>query len=85
MATRKAYQAAPVSETCPQIDAIISHMEELRKANAKLREWGAELYDEKEQLESDLEEAKDTSSELHDELDSLREELKEAQQQAASA
>ena len=77
MASRSAYRDAPVSETCPDIDKVISMLEELRSANQKLREWGSDLYDKAQQLESDLDEAKDTISDLQSEVDSLNEELKE--------
>lgn len=49
--------------TCPQIDAIQARLEELRDANAKLRERGdyweeqaEELYEKLEKLEQDHEE-----------------------------
>lgn len=79
MASRNAYRDAPVSDTCPDIDNVIAMLEELRVANSKLREWGAELFDRVDELEKDLEEATTQVGDLQDEIECLKEELKEAQ------
>ena len=78
MASTRAYRDAPVSETCPDIDKVIAMLEELRAANSKLREWGADLFDRAEQLESELDEAKDAISDYQNEIESLKEELSAA-------
>jgi hypothetical protein len=59
-------------------------LEELRNANAKLREWGQEMYDEAERLEKErdefeslYEQEKERVSELEIEIEDLNYELME--------
>lgn len=78
---------APIPYTCPAIDEVIStvadairelesvedKMEDLRKANASLREWGEEQEDRADDTEAQAEEIK----ELRDQVENLEEELDE--------
>ena len=84
MPSTAAYRNAPVRETCPSIDGIISELEELRASNSKLRDWGAEEYDRAEEAEQKLSEAEDTISELEDAINDLRGELEAINQSNAA-
>lgn len=66
---------APVGHTCPNIDEMISMLEDLRTSNSALRGWGQENYNE-------LDKAKDRIEDLLDEIKSLEtiiQELEEKQ------
>lgn len=75
---------APVGNTCPTLDNIISLVEDVRGDNESLRDWGNQLHDEVEelerqisQLESDKENLEMTVSELKEQIENLEEQLVE--------
>ncbi len=66
-----------------------SVLEELRSANAALRDWGNEMYNDAESLESErddferkYEEEKEKVSKLEDEVEELRSEISELKRTA---
>ncbi|HHT99011.1 MAG TPA: hypothetical protein GXZ79_02890 [Acholeplasma sp.] len=66
-----------------------SKLEELRSANAALRDWGNEMYNDAESLESErddferkYEEEKEKVSKLEDEVEELRSEISELKRTA---
>lgn len=79
----------PIGYTCPDIDDVISgiqdaekalhglvnRLENLREANETLRIWGSEKEEELEKCESDLNEANDKISELENEIKELKAEI----------
>lgn len=74
----------PVGHTCPDIDKIISILENIRSANDELRTWGnkeAQRVDELEGQVSDLDEENDTLqariNELESEIDNLKNKIDE--------
>lgn len=67
-----------------------SELEELRSANAALRDWGNEMYNDAESLESErddferkYEEEKEKVSKLEDEVEELRSEISELKRAAS--
>jgi chromosome segregation ATPase len=100
---------APVGNTCPLIDSVISlidnlsnyditdddekkdmlHdvkvandiLEEIRSANSSLRDWGNELYSDKEDLEKENNLLKGEISDLSNEVENYKGEVKELESQ----
>jgi chromosome segregation ATPase len=55
-------------------------LEDLRKANGALRDWGSELYDEAETLEEERDELSKKCAKLESTIEDLNNELLEAQE-----
>ena len=63
---------APIGITCPTIDEIIKLVEKVRSDNGDLRDWGNDLCEKIEELESTIEK-------LEIEIEDLKIDLTEAQ------
>lgn len=55
---------------------LVDIMEEIRDANKSLREWGNQNYNEKEELQEEVDKLKDDVSDLEKELEDLKNEYK---------
>lgn len=98
---------APIKNTCPMINEVISIleypvwnlededeadlaersklgvqiMEDIRKANETLREWGNDEHNEKESLEKERNELIDKVDDLEKEISQLKDELESLKQE----
>lgn len=54
---------------------LINLLEQIRKANSSLRDWGNELYEEKEDLENEVSNLKNQIIDLNEELSSKIDEI----------
>jgi hypothetical protein len=77
-----AQRKEPVPQTCPVIDSTLRELdscynlitdvlEDLRKANSALRDWGNELLEELEAVEKELDGVLDEKRELEHEVERL--------------
>lgn len=77
-----AQRKEPVPQTCPVIDSTLRELdscytlvsgvlEDLRKSNSALRDWGNELLEELEAVEKELDGVLDEKRELEQEVERL--------------
>ena len=64
-----------------ELDYFEKTMEKIRSHNGTLRDWGNELYKEKEELEDEVDELKEKVNRLESQVDDYRKEVEELDKQ----
>lgn len=67
----RSHNREPIPHTCPDIDSLISQLENLRRCNDELRQWGISEAKNVDELESRLEESQEENNTLNEENDLL--------------
>lgn len=62
-----------------------THMEEIREANASLREWGYSLEEEKNELSMEVNGLRETVEEMEKQIDSLLERIQDLEKEIEDA
>lgn len=64
-----------------ELDYFEKTMEKIRSHNGTLRDWGNELYKEKEELEDEVDELKEKINRLESQVDDYKKEVEELDKQ----
>lgn len=75
----KMFSREPIPNTCPDIDEMISLLENLRDCNSKLREWGNKEAGRVDELENEVDDLKKAIDKLENYNEALQKDLDTAE------